>query len=134
MPNPLIPGLQTQPLPCPERQGPQPRAAVYQARVDEAGLSGWAPLATGLRNSLGLAGTRAADGTIRLWQAENSVDYSLMNTTRQALFLPVDRDSKYDCNPCQACVNCDKIRFDSAFFYCQLHSPACSRLSSFKET
>ena len=28
--------------------------------------------------------------------AENSVDYSLMNTTRQALFLPVDRDSKYD--------------------------------------
>jgi AAA family ATP:ADP antiporter len=28
--------------------------------------------------------------------AENGVDYSLMNTTRQALFLPVDRDSKYD--------------------------------------
>jgi len=28
--------------------------------------------------------------------AENSIDYSLMNTTRHALFLPVDRDSKYD--------------------------------------
>jgi AAA family ATP:ADP antiporter len=28
--------------------------------------------------------------------AENSVDYSLMNTTRHALFLPVDRDAKYD--------------------------------------
>ena len=28
--------------------------------------------------------------------AENSIDYSLMNTTRQALFLPVDRDAKYD--------------------------------------
>jgi AAA family ATP:ADP antiporter len=28
--------------------------------------------------------------------AENSVDYSLMNTTRHALFLPVDRDSKYE--------------------------------------
>jgi AAA family ATP:ADP antiporter len=28
--------------------------------------------------------------------AENSVDYSLMNTTRQALFLPVNRDAKYD--------------------------------------
>jgi len=28
--------------------------------------------------------------------AENSVDYSLMNTTRQALFLPVSRDAKYD--------------------------------------
>jgi ATP:ADP antiporter, AAA family len=27
---------------------------------------------------------------------ENGVDYSLMNTTRQALFLPVDRDAKYD--------------------------------------
>src|SRR5262249_55516104 len=27
--------------------------------------------------------------------AENSIDYSLMNTTRQALFLPVDRDAKY---------------------------------------
>ena len=27
---------------------------------------------------------------------ENSIDYSLMNTTRHALFLPVDRDSKYD--------------------------------------
>jgi AAA family ATP:ADP antiporter len=27
---------------------------------------------------------------------ENSIDYSLMNTTRHALFLPVDRDSKYE--------------------------------------
>lgn len=32
----------------------------------------------------------------RIKFAENGVDYSLMNTTRQALFLPVDRDSKYD--------------------------------------
>lgn len=28
--------------------------------------------------------------------AENATDYSLMNTTRQALFLPVDRDAKYE--------------------------------------
>jgi len=28
--------------------------------------------------------------------AENSVDYSLMNTTRHALFLPVSRDAKYE--------------------------------------
>ena len=28
--------------------------------------------------------------------AENSVDYSVMNTTRQALFLPVSRDAKYE--------------------------------------
>ena len=28
--------------------------------------------------------------------AENSMDYSLMNTTRHALFLPLDRDAKYE--------------------------------------
>jgi len=28
--------------------------------------------------------------------AENSIDYSLMNTTRHVLFLPVDRDAKYE--------------------------------------
>jgi ATP:ADP antiporter, AAA family len=32
----------------------------------------------------------------RIKVADNGVDYSLMNTTRQALFLPVDQDSKYD--------------------------------------
>jgi ATP:ADP antiporter, AAA family len=32
----------------------------------------------------------------RIKFADNGVDYSLMNTTRQALFLPVDRESKYD--------------------------------------
>jgi ATP:ADP antiporter, AAA family len=32
----------------------------------------------------------------RIKMADNGVDYSLMNTTRQALFLPVDRDAKYD--------------------------------------
>jgi len=32
----------------------------------------------------------------RIKVADNGVDYSLMNTTRQALFLPVDRDAKYD--------------------------------------
>ncbi len=32
----------------------------------------------------------------RIKFAENGIDYSLMNTTRQALFLPVDRASKYD--------------------------------------
>lgn len=32
----------------------------------------------------------------RIKVADNGVDYSLMNTARQALFLPVDQDSKYD--------------------------------------
>ncbi|MEO6081157.1 MAG: Npt1/Npt2 family nucleotide transporter [Steroidobacteraceae bacterium] len=32
----------------------------------------------------------------RIKVADNGIDYSLMNTTRQTLFLPVDQDSKYD--------------------------------------
>jgi AAA family ATP:ADP antiporter len=32
----------------------------------------------------------------RIKVADNGVDYSLMNTTRQALFLPVDRETKYE--------------------------------------
>jgi AAA family ATP:ADP antiporter len=32
----------------------------------------------------------------RIKVADNGIDYSLMNTTRQALFLPVGRDAKYD--------------------------------------
>jgi glucose/arabinose dehydrogenase len=68
---------QQQPLPCPELTGPQPRAAVYVARFGgpDHGLRELRPFATGLRNSLGLASTVAHDGTLRIWQAENSVDY-----------------------------------------------------------
>jgi AAA family ATP:ADP antiporter len=32
----------------------------------------------------------------RIKVADNGVDYSLMNTTRQALFLPVEREARYD--------------------------------------
>ncbi|NKF33569.1 hypothetical protein HER21_44915, partial [Pseudomonas sp. BGM005] len=69
---------QQQPHPCPELTGPQPRAAVYVARFGGAdfALQSFQPLATGLRNSLGLASTSARDGAVRLWQAENSVDYT----------------------------------------------------------
>ncbi len=69
---------QRQPLPCPELAGPRPRAAVYVASFDGAdfALRRFEPLATGLRNSLGLAATQARDGTVRLWQAENSIDYT----------------------------------------------------------
>lgn len=72
-------GHQQQPLPCPETAGPQPRAAVYETTLAGPDLKPQAlrPLATGLRNSLGLAVTQDAAGkTERLWQAENSVDYS----------------------------------------------------------
>ncbi|WP_332744360.1 PQQ-dependent sugar dehydrogenase [Hydrogenophaga sp.] len=69
---------QQQPLPCPDLTGPQPGAAVYVAMFAGADfeLQSFKPLATGLRNSLGLAGTSARDGTVRLWQAENSIDYT----------------------------------------------------------
>jgi glucose/arabinose dehydrogenase len=69
---------QRQPVPCPELTGPQPHAAVYLATLGGADhtLQSFKPLATGLRNSLGLASTTARDGTARLWQAENSVDYT----------------------------------------------------------
>ncbi|WP_234264428.1 PQQ-dependent sugar dehydrogenase [Hydrogenophaga sp. NFH-34] len=68
---------QQQPLPCPEKQGPQPRAAVYEAVLGgpEHTLQSLRPHATGLRNSLGLAFTAGPKGP-RLWQAENSVDYT----------------------------------------------------------
>jgi glucose/arabinose dehydrogenase len=69
---------QQQPLPCPELTGPQPSAAVYVASfggVDFA-LQSFKPFATGLRNSLALATTTASDGSVRLWQAENSIDYT----------------------------------------------------------
>jgi AAA family ATP:ADP antiporter len=52
------------------------------------GLLAFAPL---------LAGFVPIFTLIRLVKiAENSMDYSLMNTTRHALFLPVDRDAKYE--------------------------------------
>ncbi len=69
---------QKQPLPCAELAGAKPRAAVYVATFSgkDFALQSFKPLATGLRNSLGLATTTARDGTVRLWQAENSVDYT----------------------------------------------------------
>ncbi len=70
---------QRQAQPCPETEGARPRAAVYEAVLAGPGhrLQTLRPFSTGLRNSLGLALTQDATGaTERLWQAENSVDYS----------------------------------------------------------
>ena len=44
----------------------------------------------------------------RIKVADNGVDYSLMNTTRQALFLPVNRESKFD----------GKLAIDTFFVRC----------------
>jgi glucose/arabinose dehydrogenase len=61
------------PLPCPDRIGARPRAAVYEATLGGSGftLQSFKPYATGLRNSLALAWT--APGA--LLQGENSIDY-----------------------------------------------------------
>lgn len=68
---------QRQPLPCPEVTGERPRAAVWVATLGgpRHTLQSLRPLATGLRNSLGLAAVPDDRGGERLWQAENSVDY-----------------------------------------------------------
>ena len=79
---------QQQPLPCPETAGPLPRAAVYETTLVGPDLKPQTPkpFATGLRNSLGLALTQDAAGrTERLWQAENSVDYSDPNAPAEEL-------------------------------------------------
>jgi glucose/arabinose dehydrogenase len=67
---------QQQPHPCPELAGPEPRAAVYRAQLGGPGftLQSLRPYAIGLRNSLGLAYVHGKPA--RLWQAENSVDYT----------------------------------------------------------
>lgn len=70
---------QKQPMPCPEAQGARPRAAVYEAVLGgpDFTLQAFRPFSLGLRNSLGLALTQdTTNGAERLWQAENSVDYS----------------------------------------------------------
>jgi glucose/arabinose dehydrogenase len=69
---------QQQVLPCPEAEGAQPRAAVYEAVLGgpDFSLQRMQPHARGLRNSLGLAVTQDGAGLADIvWQAENSVDY-----------------------------------------------------------
>jgi glucose/arabinose dehydrogenase len=63
---------------CTETNTPMPRAAVYQAVFGGPDFKRQSlePWAHGLRNSLGLAITQdTTSGRVRLWQAENSVDY-----------------------------------------------------------
>ena len=79
---------QEQPLPCPETEGEQPRAAVYEVALQgpEFQAQNLRPFATGLRNSLGLAVTLDASGnTERVWQAENSIDYTDANAPAEEL-------------------------------------------------
>jgi glucose/arabinose dehydrogenase len=64
-----------QPVPCPEVDGPAPRASVWEATLGPApafDLQGTRPFARGLRNSVALAFVPGADV---LLQGENSIDY-----------------------------------------------------------
>lgn len=69
------------PLPCPEREGAQPRAAVWRAILIAPGSSAhtpvkqFTPFATGLRNSVALAVLPDGKAAGTVWQGENNVDY-----------------------------------------------------------
>ena len=65
-----------QPVPCPEIDGPAPRAAVWEATLGPAPafpLQATRPFARGLRNSVALAFVPGPDV---LLQGENSIDYA----------------------------------------------------------
>ena len=62
-----------QAVPCPETEGAQPRAAVYEATLGpDFALQSIRPFARGLRNSVALA---FVPGPNLLLQGENSIDY-----------------------------------------------------------
>lgn len=68
-------GAGQQAMPCPDRAGARPRAAVYEAVLGGPSftLQSFSPYANGLRNSLALAWVAA---TQTLLQGENSIDYT----------------------------------------------------------
>ena len=80
------------PFPCPEVQGQQPRAAVYEAVLGgpDFTLQSLRPWASGLRNSVALAFVR---GPNVLLQGENSIDYP--DTTEPAEELNLLRDGQH---------------------------------------
>ena len=64
----------TRAVPCPETEGAQPRAAVYEATLGpDFTLQSMRPFARGLRNSVALA---FVPGPNLLLQGENSIDYA----------------------------------------------------------
>ena len=68
---------QKQPVPCPERGGAMPRAAVWRMTL-QAGpqpVKEFKLFATGLRNSMALAAMPDGPAAGTLWQGENNIDY-----------------------------------------------------------
>jgi glucose/arabinose dehydrogenase len=70
-----------QPMPCPDRLGPRPRAAVYEAIFGgpQRTLQSFKPWAVGLRNSMALAVLPHPGQPDIVLQGENSIDYAEEN-------------------------------------------------------
>jgi glucose/arabinose dehydrogenase len=81
-----------QAMPCPDLEGPMPRAAVYEATLGGPGftLQSLKPYARGLRNSVALA---FVAGPNVLLQGENSIDYP--DETAPSEKLDVLRDGAF---------------------------------------
>ena len=69
------------PMPCPERTGDSPRAAVWRLQLrakpapGQSPVERFAPYAVGLRNTMALAVLPDGPAKGSLWQGENSIDY-----------------------------------------------------------
>lgn len=65
------------PVPCPERAGAMPRAAVWRMTLQPGAqpVRDFKPFATGLRNSMALAVMPDGPAAGTVWQGENNIDY-----------------------------------------------------------
>ena len=73
---------QSLPMPCPERSGDKPRAAVWRLTLKPKPAAGespvlrFEPFARGLRNSVALAVMPDGPAAGSVWQGENGIDYA----------------------------------------------------------
>lgn len=75
------------PLPCPQREGDRPRAAVYEAVLapDSGALQSFKPFALGLRNSVALTVLQSGPAKGTVLQGENSIDYRQVDQPTEEL-------------------------------------------------
>lgn len=75
------------PLPCPQREGDRPRAAVYEAVLapGSGALQSFQPFARGLRNSVALTVLQDGPAKGTVLQGENSIDYRQVDQPAEEL-------------------------------------------------
>ncbi len=75
------------PLPCPQREGERPRAAVYEAVLTPGtgALQSFKPFALGLRNSVTLTVLQSGPAKGTVLQGENSIDYRQVDQPAEEL-------------------------------------------------